>query len=54
MSKVFETTPVDTTLIPLQRACGRLRRPATCAVMFVLAATLGCETDTASSYRVSG
>ncbi len=43
MSKVFETTPVDATLIPLQRACERIQRAAMCAVIFVLAATLGCE-----------
>ena len=74
MSKVFETTPVDATLVPLQRACERIQRAAMCraamcraamcraamcAVIFVLAATLGCEsqanreTDTAASYRIS-
>ncbi len=43
MSKVFETTPVDATLVPVQRACDGPRRAALCAVLFVLTATLGCE-----------
>ncbi len=43
MSTVFENSPVDATLIPLQRDCVRPRRTTLYAVIFALAATLGCE-----------